>query len=137
MTTSDNLSQLATQVGARIKSLRADAGDAVNLTTVTHQNLVAGVNETNLLAKTTIPTDITTRVAALKSDLINGASAAFDTLKEVSDHITAEMFPLVDTRVRFDAMQNLTVPQQTQSCTNINLGNTARNFVTDFNATAN
>lgn len=86
------------------------------------------------------------------SNLIDGAGAALDTLKELADALNndpsfaANIATEVANRVRYDAAQVLTTPQQAQARSNIaaasesalntlvtNIGDTDHNFVTDYN----
>ena len=63
--------------------------------------------------------------AAVKNDLINGAGAALDTLNELAAALgndpsfAATIAAEVANRVRYDAAQTLTSPQQTQARANI------------------
>jgi capsid protein len=89
---------------------------------------------------------ITTLLDALKADLLGGADAAFDTLKELQDALLndqtgiAALLAAVDKRVRFDAVQALTAPEQEQARQNIgavsalDIGNFDTDFVAAFEA---
>ena len=76
--------------------------------------------------------------AAVKSDLTNGAAAALDTLSELATALgndpsfAATMATALTNRVRFDAAQVLTTPQQLQACTNIGIGNPEFNFAATY-----
>ena len=73
--------------------------------------------------------EIATSAAAVKSDLLGGATAEYDTLKELRDLLASSdleddsalgaLTEAVANRVRFDAPQTLTAEQQTQAQTNI------------------
>ena len=83
--------------------------------------------------------------AAVKSELTNGAGAALDTLKELADALgndptfASTLATQMNNRVRFDAAQVLTEPQKAQARSNIGalsaveIGNTERDFVADYN----
>ncbi len=83
---------------------------------------------------------------ALKADLLGGADAAFDTLKELQDALLndqngiAALLTAVDKRVRFDAAQSLTAIEQQQARQNIgavavfDIGNFDTDFVAAFEA---
>ncbi len=68
---------------------------------------------------------ISTAVAGVKSDILGGASSAYDTLLELQQAIQADesvvsaLSAAVAKRVRFDAAQTLTVGEQAQARTNI------------------
>ena len=87
------------------------------------------------------------------SDLIDGAGATLDTLKELADALNndpsfaANIATEIANRVRYDSAQTLTAPQQAQARSNIgaasestlttlvtNLGDIDHNFVTDYSA---
>lgn len=93
------------------------------------------------------------QISLAVSDLINGAGATLDTLKELADALNndpsfaANIATEIANRVRYDAVQTLTGPQQAQARSNIaaasestlntlitNIGDTDHNFVTDYNA---
>ena len=101
-------------------------------------------------ARSNLYDDITSKIIAelnaAKASIIDGAPAAYDTLLEIAnklasdDTATAGMLTAINNRVRFDAAQTLTAPQQLQARTNIgavassDIGNTETNFVTTFEA---
>lgn len=148
------LTDLATRVATEIKTLRTllngNVADNSALITTTKTNLVAAINEVktqaNALAASggalindsstasTVETYSITKIlaeiadarAALKAEILGGASAAFDTLKELEDYLansTGELTAIttaLGNRLRFDAAQSLTAPQRVQG--NANLG---------------
>ena len=97
---------------------------------------------TNALTKTysvnKINTALTTAIDALRTELKNGAGAALDTLKEPQDAIgndptfAATLATQMSKRLRFDAAQTLTVPEQLQACTNLGLGNPDTDFLAAY-----
>lgn len=150
---------LAQAIGADIKDVRTKQGDLTSLTTVAKGNLVAAINElkaalgsagaaiddaaTNGATTVTWSADkifdtIEAAKLAVKSDLTNGAAAALDTLSELAAALgndpsfAATMATALTNRVRYDAVQTLTAPQQLQACSNIGVGNPERNFATDY-----
>lgn len=150
---------LAQAIGADIKDVRTKHGDLTSLTTVAKGNLVAAINElkaalgsagaaindaaTNGATTVTWSADkifdtIEAAKLAVKSDLTNGAAAALDTLSELAAALgndpsfAATMATALTNRVRYDAVQTLTAPQQLQACSNIGVGNPERNFATDY-----
>ncbi len=150
---------LAQAIGADIKDARTKQGDLTGLTTAAKGSLVAAINElkaalgsagaaindtaTNGATTVTWSADkifdtIEAAKLAVKSDLTNGAAAALDTLSELATALgndpsfAATMATALTNRVRYDAVQTLTVPQQLQACSNIGVGNPERNFATDY-----
>ena len=113
MSLATRLSDLATRIATEMKSLRTlingNALDLSSLTTTTKTNLVAAINElvaamgdagasiddatiSTLAVWSSNKTDdeIDTRVSAAINALLNGAPAAYDTLKELSDKLGSE-----------------------------------------------
>ena len=77
--------------------------------------------------------------SSVKNDILGGASAAYDTLIELENllkadaTLTSNLATAVNNRVRFDAVQTLTVAQKLQACQNIGVGNPDADFVAVFN----
>lgn len=160
MSLQDQIVALAEAIGADVKLLKQRDGDLTTLSTSAKGNLVAAINEIYTLvgsggvtindASTTSTTQtwsaskstaaIAAAVSALQDSLVNGAGAALDTLKELADalggdpNFAATIATALNNRVRFDAAQSLTAPQQLQACQNLGLGDPTHNFVTDYNA---
>lgn len=155
------LTDLTTRIATECKSLRTlinnNTAGLSSLTTTTKTNLVAAINELNTAigtinsnlididdASTTATGDtwsvskIVSAIAAAKNEILGGAGAAFDTLKELQDALGADasfattINTALGNRVRFDASQTLTAPQQLQACSNIGVGDPTTNFVTVF-----
>ncbi len=148
------LQDLATRISTEVKALRTllngNAADNSALITTTKTNLVAAINEVKAQANslaasggatindassdsttqtysiTKIVTSIAEARAAVKAEILGGAGAAFDTLKELEDLLTtsgsdlAALTTAMGNRVRFDAAQALTAPQKVQA--NANMG---------------
>lgn len=154
---------LAQAIGADVKLLKANAGDLSALNTTAKTNLVAAINELVGMASSAgaqindaavagaagklvvwsadkVSTSIDAAKLAVKDEILDGAGAALDTLKELADalnndpNFAATIATEMSNRVRFDAAQTLTVPQQLQACTNIGVGDPEHNFVTDYTA---
>jgi len=130
------------------------------LTTTDKSSLVAAINELKTAVITSVAIDdltigtastyssskIVTLLDALKADLLGGADPAFDTLLELQQALQndqtgiAALTASIDKRVRFDAAQALTVPEQTQARDNIgavasaDIGDTTTDFVAIFDA---
>lgn len=152
---------LAQAIGADVKALKASAGDLTALSTTAKGNLVAAINELYSMANSAGATiddnagagatavawsadKITSEIAnarqGVKDDLINGAGAALDTLKELADalnndpNFAATIATDLANRVRYDAIQTLNTAQKLQACTNIGVGDPEHDFVTDYTA---
>ena len=161
MTMETRLIALAQAIGADIKALTTKQGDLTSLATTANGNLVAAINEIyGLLGSVGAIIDdgagdgdtsvtwsadkihdtIEAAKLAVKSDLTNGAAAALDTLSELAAALgndpsfAATMATALTNRVRYDAEQTLTAPQQLQACSNIGVGNPERDFATDYAA---
>lgn len=150
---------LAQAIGADVKALRASAGDLTALSTTAKGNLVAAINELYTMAGSAgatindgagagatavawsadkIVSEIAIARQGAKDDLINGASAAFDTLQELADALgndpsfAATIATELGNRVRYDAFQSLDTYQKLQACTNIGIGDPEHDFATDY-----
>ena len=162
MSLTTQISNLAVRVATECKSIRATTGDKTTLTTTDKTSLVAAINELKAalagaagILDTAAAGDTThtwsadkivTQLAAVKSEILNGAPAAYDTLLELQQALQndqtgiAALTAAIDKRVRFDAAQTLTVPEQTQARDNIgavaatDIGDTTTDFVAIFNA---
>lgn len=146
-------------IGADIKDLRAKQGDLTALSTTAKGSIVAAINELYTLLGSSgaviddtagdgatsvtwsankIFDSIAAASAALKNELVDGAGAALDTLKELADalnndpNFAATIASEIANRVRYDAAQTLTAAQQLQACQNIGVGNPERDFVADY-----
>jgi len=118
------------QIAADIKALQAGAGGG------------AAINDASTTSTTTTwsAQKSTAAIAQVKTDILGGASAAYDTLLElqniiVTDESTAAaLATAVNNRVRFDASQTLTTPQMLQACTNLGIGDPDTDFLAAYNA---
>ena len=162
-----NLSNLSTRIATQMKllntMLNGNVGVLTALTTTDKANLVAAVNEVKAAitaigtpatindgvtngTNTWSSTKITTQITAALNGVLSGAPAALDTLAELAAAISndanfaASMTTALGNRVRFDAAQTLTAPQQAQAIANIGavaasaIGNPDANLVTIFEA---
>ena len=169
MTLEQRLILLAQAIGADIKALTISQGALTDLDTTTKTSLVAAVNELKGLidglsggsviddgagdGATTVTWSadrifdaIAAASAALKNELTNGAGAALDTLAELAAALgndpsfAATIAGEIANRVRYDAAQALSAPQQAQARSNIgaqaaaDVGNTDHDFVADYTA---
>lgn len=137
---------LAQAIGSDIKALRTSQGTLSTLNTTTKTSLVAAINELvpmigsagaqiddaagNGSTEVTWSADkifdsIEAAKAAVKNELVSGAAAALDTLNELAAALNNDpsfattIAGEIANRVRFDAAQTLTSPQQAQARTNI------------------
>ena len=144
-TLQQRITLLAQGIATDIKGLKTDTGVLANLTTTAKGNLVAAINELQgvIAAATNIDDTkgngdttftwsadkiydtIEAAKTAVKNDLLGGAAAAFDTLKELEDALGADasfattIAAELNNRVRFDSVQSLTNPQKQQARDNI------------------
>ena len=91
-----------------------------------------------------MPPKIVSLLDALKTEILGGADAAYDTLVEIQQLLQNgtsgldALLAAVNNRVRFDAAQSLTVAEQLQARSNIgavaatDVGNTDTDFVAVF-----
>lgn len=148
MTLAVHLTQLTQAIGADIKAILASRGAMANLTTTDKSSLVNAINELlslhNALINDTATVGDTThtwsanhleaKLAALKTEILGGADAAWDTLKEIETWATSNgstvsgLVSAVSKRVAFDAPQSLTTAEQLQACTNIGIGDPETDF---------
>lgn len=120
---------------------------AINEVKITADNAVAGggasiddstTNTSSVWSSSKVSTEIDGRTAIAVNAAIDGAPAALDTLNELAAAIgdDADFAGTVTTslgnRVRFDAAQTLSGPQQLQACQNIGIGDPETNFVAVF-----
>lgn len=143
MSLQNRIESLVLRLAAEFKTIYGQVGTLANLSTTDKINLVSAINELRLQIETvdgkTVIVDansasisttfsaskITSLLDALKADLLGGADAAFDTLKELQDAIQSDqtgiaaLLAAVNARVRFDAAQALTAEEQIQARNNI------------------
>lgn len=147
MSLATNVTDLATRIASEVKTLRTlingNAADLSGLTTTAKGNLVAAINEIagsvgNAGAQINDSTVSTLSVwSSSKTDaeidaavaaLVSAAPGTLDTLNELAAAIgddpnfAATLTADIGNRVRFDAAQGLTGPQQVQARSNIGAG---------------
>ncbi len=160
------IQDLATRIATESKALRTllngNAADLSSLTTTAKGNLVLALNELKGLidgigtpvtindaatngTQTWSSTKISGEITAALNALTTGAPTALNTLDELAAalgddaNFAASMTTALGNRVRVDAAQGLTVPQQAQARANIGaqeaalIGDPDTNFVTTFN----
>lgn len=160
MSLSTRIESLVVRVAQEFNDVRSKVGNLANLSTTDKASLVAAINELQAAVATTVLIDdaqVTTTTTyssnkivallnALKSEILGGADAAYDTLVEIQQLLQNgtsgldALLAAVNARVRFDAAQTLTVAEQLQARTNIgavagaDVGNTDTDFVAIFEA---
>ena len=158
MSLATRIESLVIRVAQEFNDVRAKAGNLSNLTTTDKSNLVAAINElkaavvssaviddAHVAATTTYSSNkIVSLLDALKTEILGGADAAYDTLVEIQQLLQNgtsgldALLAAVNNRVRFDAAQSLTVAEQLQARSNIgavaasDVGNTDTDFVAVF-----
>ena len=158
MSLATRIESLVIRVAQEFNDVRAKAGNLANLTTTDKSNLVAAINElkaavvssaviddAHVAATTTYSSNkIVSLLDALKTEILGGADAAYDTLVEIQQLLQNgtsgldALLAAVNNRVRFDAAQTLSAPEQVQARSNIgavaatDVGNTDTDFVAVF-----
>ena len=158
MSLATRIESLVIRVAQEFNDVRAKAGNLANLTTTDKSNLVAAINELKAAVVSSVAIDdgqittsttyssskIVTLLDALKSEILGGADAAYDTLVEIQQLLQNgtsgldALLAAVNNRVRFDAAQTLTAPEQAQARSNIgavsasDVGDTDTDFVAVF-----
>ena len=150
MSLSARIVTLAQAIGGDIKNLTTNQGSLTSLSTTTKTSLVAALNELHSAvggagvqindaagngdtlvtwSADKIFDTIEAAKTAVKNDLVNGAAAALDTLSELASALgndpsfATTIATELGNRVRYDAAQTLSAPQQAQACANIGVGN--------------
>ncbi len=158
MSLATRIESLVIRVAQEFNDVRAKTGNLANLTTTDKSNLVAAINELKAavvssseiddaniaISSTYSSSKIVTLLDALKSEILGGADAAYDTLLEIQQLLQNgttgldALLAAVNNRVRFDAAQTLSAPEQAQARSNIgavaasDVGNTDTDFVAVF-----
>lgn len=160
MSLASQITLLATRIADEFKTVYSKMGDLTTLTTTAKTNLVSAINEVkasigsagpviddSTASTTTVYSSNKTEseISAAITALINGAPSTLDTLKEIADALAADesaiggLTTAIGNRVRFDAAQTLTGPQQVQAIANIgailasDVGSVTTDFVGQFN----
>ena len=160
MTQETRLITLAQAIGADVKLLRNRIGDLTSLDTTAKDNVVNAINELfaaigsagasiddgagNGSTLVTWSADkifdsIEAAKTAVTNSLLNGAGAAYDTLKELQDLLIADeglvtaLTTAVGNKVSFSEVQTLTTPQKLQACQNIGIGDPESDLTATYN----
>ena len=149
MTLETSLTSCVQRIASEFQTTYSLTGSLSNLSTTTKSNLVAAINEvvTQIgTVQSNLSSDLTNRLATLKNDILGGASAAYDTLKEIqtfleqNDSQVNALLSAIGNRVRFDMAQSLTDTQKQTARSNIgavsmaDVGNYDIDLVSVFNA---
>lgn len=159
MALEQRLTAFAEVVGDDVQDLRLRIGSLASLDTTAKNNVVAAINELLDLIEGistgggaaindgTVSTGsvwssskTSSEISAAISALIDGAPTALDTLKEIADMLSDQdsavsgLITAVGNRIRFDAAQTLTGPQQLQACENIGVGDPEVDLVAAYEA---
>ena len=136
MSLQTRIESLVLRLAQEFNSVNTKTGALANLTTADKSNLVAAINELKTmvangiddasitLTSTYSSSKIVSLLDALKTEILGGADAAYDTLVEIQQYLQNNtsgldaLLAAVNTRVRFDAAQTLTAPEQQQARTN-------------------
>lgn len=141
MTTEARILALANGIAADIKQINSNTGDLTTLNTTAKNSLVAALNElkglvgainTNIIDDATAATNrtysstkINSLIQAAIDGLVAGAGAALDTLNELAtalgndENFATTITTSLGKRVRVDAAQTFTAPEQVQGRANI------------------
>lgn len=130
-----NLNALVTQIGTDMGLVRDDIAAALaaiaalpSVAALINDAAGAGVSDKTWSADKLVSefaATITAAVAQAKTEIVDGAPAAYDTLLEIANYIStdqtqaAAILLALDNRVRFDAAQTLSAAEQEQAQVNI------------------
>lgn len=142
-----------TSLVAAVNELDAEHGTLSSLTTTAKTSLAAAINEVNgkqfaavvndAVTNTTNPwsgSKTNTAISSAVSGLVASSPAALDTLKELATALgddpsfASTMSAALGNRVRVDAAQSFTGPQQAQGRSNIGITISTTDFVAVFQA---
>ena len=131
----DNLNALVTQIGTDMGLVKDDIAAALaaiaalpSVASLINDAAGAGVTDKTWSADKLVSefaATITAAVAQAKTEIVDGAPAAYDTLLEIANYIStdqtqaAAILLALDNRVRFDAAQALSAAEQEQAQANI------------------
>lgn len=130
-----NLDALVTQIGTDMGLVQDDIAAALaaiaalpSVASLINDAAGAGVTNKTWSADKLVSefaATITAAVAQAKTEIVDGAPAAYDTLLEIANYIStdqtqaAAILLALDNRVRFDAAQTLSAAEQEQAQANI------------------
>ena len=131
----DNLTALVTQIGTDMGLVKDDIAAALaaiaalpSVASLINDAAGAGATDKTWSADKLVSefaATITAAVAQAKTEIVDGAPAAYNTLLEIANYIStdqtqaAAILLALDNRVRFDAPQTLSAAEQEQAQANI------------------
>jgi capsid protein len=143
MSLASKIHALVQNVAAEFSAIRRDLGNPQNLSTANKTSLVDAINELRALIQATpgltviddsnvsatgttfSAMGVMARLDQLKSDLLGGADAAFDTFREFQEQLTSDhsgfvaLLQALDVRLRLDGEQALSEGAQAQGRRNL------------------
>lgn len=145
MSLQSQIHSLVLRLSDEFKSIQTKIGVLGNLSTTDRSSLTAAINELQLAIVSASAIDdaqvsnsttwssahLLTRLDALKAELLGGADAAYDTLLEIQQALTADdvalagLLAAVQARVRIDAPQSLSTAEQVQGRANLGAASAA------------
>ena len=161
MSLQTQIHSLVIRIADEFKAVYSNIGSLASLSTIDKSSLVAAINELEATitsaaliddldpgstASTYSSSKIVTLLDDLRTNILGGADPAYDTLLELQQAIEndqtgiAAITAALDVRVRFDAPQALTAPEQAQALSNIGaiassaIGDPETDFVVLFEA---
>jgi capsid protein len=160
MSLQTQLNSFVLRVADEFNTVKGRTGLLTALNTSDKTNLVAAINEVKAaivaaaeiddsqeaLSTTYSSSKIVTLLDTLKADILGGADPAYDTLLKLQQALEndqtgiAALTAAIETRVRFDAEQVLSLVEQAQARTNIgavaadDIGDVGTDFVAIFDA---
>lgn len=131
----ERINELATAIGGEIKRLKT------RITTLESTVASASAINDNTASNTTSYSSnkVNELIRQTKTDILGGASTAYDTLKEVEDYITtdksgaAAMATTIGQKLKVNEVHTLTPQELTNVQTSLKLGNTDVDLVAVFN----
>lgn len=155
LVTEAQIDSLATTAATAVKTVDTKIGALPSLATTDKTSVVAAINEvhgavgatgaviddsTSNTANAWSGSKIATEISAATTALVDGAPGALDTLHELATalgddaNFSATVTTALANRVRVDAAQGLTAPQQAQALTNLGVARSAVDFAANFTA---
>lgn len=133
-----SLTTTATHLVGAINEVKATADAAAVASTGLINDV--GTSTSSVWSSSNTNSQIGSQITAAVNAAIDGAPGALDTLNELAAALgddasfSTTVTTALGNRLRYDAAQSLTTPQQLQACQNIGVGDPQTNFVTTFNA---
>lgn len=154
--TEAQIDALAAAIATRVNTRKTEQGTLASLTTTVKTSIVAAINElvttvggissgaaiadgSTGTGTTWSSSKINTAISDAINALTTGAPAALNTLDELAAALgddasfAATMTTALGNRLRVDAAQGLTSPQQAQGRSNLGIGTSTSDFAATFN----